>query len=89
MTVLPHDELIVPGARRLGRRLARNTQLVLIEESQPRRVVDPAGGSWYVEHLTDQLAEAAWAGSRRSNGPAASSRRCEPGWSQEHVAASA
>jgi methylmalonyl-CoA mutase len=41
--------------------MARNTQLVLLEEASLHRVSDPAGGSWYVESLTDQLARAAWA----------------------------
>ncbi|PRQ02583.1 Methylmalonyl-CoA mutase small subunit [Enhygromyxa salina] len=44
----------------LGRRLALNTQLILREESQLASVIDPAGGSWYVESLTDALARAAW-----------------------------
>ena len=44
-----------------ARRLARNTQSVLALESHVARVVDPAGGSWYVERLTDELADAAWA----------------------------
>ncbi len=44
----------------LSRRVARNTQIVLNEESSLSRVVDPAGGSWYIETLTDQLARAAW-----------------------------
>jgi methylmalonyl-CoA mutase len=48
-----------PGSE-LGRRLALNTQLILREESQLARVIDPAGGSWYVESLTDALARAAW-----------------------------
>jgi methylmalonyl-CoA mutase len=43
-----------------GMRLARNTHLVLMEEANIHRVIDPAGGSWYVESLTDQLAESAW-----------------------------
>ncbi|MGO3327608.1 methylmalonyl-CoA mutase family protein [Gordonia sp. (in: high G+C Gram-positive bacteria)] len=43
------------------RRIARNTQLVLLEESNLGRVLDPAGGSWYVESLTADLAAAAWA----------------------------
>ena len=43
-----------------ARRLARNTQLLLLEESNLGRVVDPAGGSWYVEELTDDLAARAW-----------------------------
>ncbi|MEU1509683.1 MULTISPECIES: methylmalonyl-CoA mutase subunit beta [unclassified Kitasatospora] len=44
-----------------ARRIARNTQAILLEESHLARVVDPAGGSWYVERLTDELAHAAWA----------------------------
>lgn len=43
-----------------GMRLARNTQLVLMEESNIHRVIDPAGGSWYVESLTDEIAQKAW-----------------------------
>jgi methylmalonyl-CoA mutase len=63
ITVLPFDEpygetVTTPGP--LGRRIARNTQLLLAEESSLHRVADPAGGSFYVESLTDQLARAAW-----------------------------
>lgn len=60
VTIAPHDVLRTPGGSRLGRRIARNTQTVLQAESNLARVVDPAGGSWYVEHLTDTLAETAW-----------------------------
>ncbi len=48
----------LPG--RLGRRVARNTQHVLHDAPGLGRVADPAGGSWYVESLTDQLARRAW-----------------------------
>jgi methylmalonyl-CoA mutase len=41
-------------------RIARNTQLVIQEETGVPRVVDPLGGSYYIESLTAQLAEAAW-----------------------------
>lgn len=44
----------------LSLRVARNTQALLLEESGLARVIDPAGGSWYVETLTDELAHAAW-----------------------------
>jgi len=40
-------------------RIARNTQLIIAEETGIPRVVDPLGGSYYVEHLTASLAEAA------------------------------
>jgi methylmalonyl-CoA mutase len=41
-------------------RIARNTQLILQEETDITKVVDPWGGSFYVEYLTDQLAQRAW-----------------------------
>jgi methylmalonyl-CoA mutase len=46
---------------RFARRIARNTQLVLLEESHFAKVTDPAAGSGAVEDLTDQLCPAAWA----------------------------
>lgn len=59
ITVLPYTwALGRPDA--FARRIARNTQIVLQEESGLGRVVDPAGGSWYVEKLTEDLAETAW-----------------------------
>lgn len=59
VTVQPFDlRLGLPDA--FSRRIARNTQTLLLEESSLARVVDPAGGSWYVERLTDDLAQAAW-----------------------------
>ncbi|WEO94710.1 methylmalonyl-CoA mutase family protein [Streptomyces sp. FXJ1.172] len=59
VTVLPFDHALgLPDA--FARRIARNTSTILIEESHLARVIDPAGGSWYVEHLTDELARAAW-----------------------------
>ena len=42
-------------------RIARNTQLILQEETGVINVVDPLAGSYYVENLTHELAEAAWA----------------------------
>jgi methylmalonyl-CoA mutase len=44
-----------------ARRIARNTSSLLMMESHVARVIDPAGGSWYVERLTDDLAASAWA----------------------------
>jgi methylmalonyl-CoA mutase len=42
-------------------RIARNTQLLLQQESRTTEVIDPWAGSWYVERLTHDLAERAWA----------------------------
>jgi methylmalonyl-CoA mutase len=62
--VLEFDSAIpdgLPGvARSFARRMARNTQLLLLEESHIGRVLDPAGGSWFVEDLTRRLAAEAW-----------------------------
>jgi methylmalonyl-CoA mutase len=61
ITVLPFDTALgLPDD--LARRIARNTQSILHDESSLGRVLDAAGGSWYVETLTDQLAHAAWDG---------------------------
>ena len=43
-----------------ARRVARNIQIVCQEESHLGRVNDPAGGSWYVENLTEDMAKKAW-----------------------------
>jgi methylmalonyl-CoA mutase len=65
-TVLVHPfDVAIPGgfpgtAASFARRIARNTQLLLLEESHIGRVLDPAGGSWFVEDLTKSLAEQAW-----------------------------
>jgi methylmalonyl-CoA mutase len=58
-TALPFSiALGVPNA--FARRMARNTQLILLEESQLWRVADPASGAGYVESLTHELCERAW-----------------------------
>ena len=60
VTVQPFDAALgLPDA--FARRIARNTQSLLVEEGHLARVIDPAGGSWYVESLTEDLAQAAWA----------------------------
>ena len=52
----------------LGRRVARNTQIIAMEESGLGRVADPSGGAWFTETLGDQLAQAAWAEFQRIEG---------------------
>jgi len=59
ITVLPHT-LALGLPDRFARRLARNTQLVLLEESNLAKVSDPAAGSGGIETLTRRLCEAAW-----------------------------
>jgi methylmalonyl-CoA mutase len=60
ITVLPHTlALGLPDA--FARRVARNTQLILLDESNLGKVSDPAAGSGGVEALTRELCNAAWA----------------------------
>jgi len=60
VTALPHTAALgLPDA--FARRIARNTQLILLEESNLYRVVDPAAGSGGIEALTGELVQAAWA----------------------------
>ena len=57
--VAPFDEVdSLPDE--FGRRIARNVQLLLLHEVGCDRVADPAGGSWHVERLTADMADAAW-----------------------------
>ena len=60
LTIYPFDVRL--GKRDpLARRVARNLQIMLAEESNLGRVADPAGGSYFVERLTNDLARQAWA----------------------------
>ncbi len=69
ITAAPYDRLLrtaaEPAGSRLGRRTARNLQHVLAEEAHLGKVADPAGGSYYVEALTEKLARRAWDELRR------------------------
>jgi len=61
-------------------RIARNTQIILAEESGVARVVDPLGGSYYVEALTAELAEAAQALIDRVEGEGGMTQAVAAGW---------
>lgn len=55
----PFDEVFgMPDE--FSRRIARNTQIVLKEESHLDSTIDPAGGSYYIEKLTDEIAKKSW-----------------------------
>jgi methylmalonyl-CoA mutase len=86
ITMLPHTApLGLPDA--FARRAARNTQLVLLEESSLARVADPAAGSGAIEALTEELCAAAWTQFQeieKAGGPWAA---LETGLIQKNVAA--
>ncbi|MCL2562052.1 MAG: methylmalonyl-CoA mutase family protein [Rikenellaceae bacterium] len=60
MEVLPFDAAFEPATEFSGR-IARNVQLLLKHEAHFDNVTDPSGGSYYIETLTQQIAEQAWA----------------------------
>jgi methylmalonyl-CoA mutase len=85
ITVLPFTwALGKPDA--FARRIARNTQLVLQEESAAARVTDPAHGSWYVEKLTDDLATAAWSVFQEIEAQGGMAPALESGFIQDRIA---
>ena len=59
LTVMPHDWLT--GSSDQGRKVARNMHHLLADEGQLGQVADPAQGSYFMDHLTAQLAEKSWA----------------------------
>ncbi len=72
---------------RLARRIARNTQLILIEEAHLASVADPAAGSGAVEDLTDQLCQTAWVLIRAIEAAGGVAAALESGLIQNQVAA--
>lgn len=84
ITTEPFDAAVGPPDA-FGRRIARNTQVILQEESHLGRVVDPAGGSWMVERLTEQLAEEAWALFQRVEAEGGMAAAVENGWVAERI----
>tara|TARA_R110002051_G_C8697831_1_gene493915 strand:+ start:184 stop:1584 length:1401 start_codon:yes stop_codon:yes gene_type:complete len=70
-----------------ARRLARNTQLVLMEEANLGRVDDPASGSWFLDARTRDLAAAGWAEFQRIEGEGGVIAALKAGTIQARVAA--
>ncbi len=59
MHIAPFDELIrMPDE--FSRRIARNIHIILEQECNFAKLIDPAGGSWYIEKLTDSVARETW-----------------------------
>ena len=70
-----------------SRRLARNTQLILLEECHLNQTVDPAGGSWFLETLTDQMAEKAWSLFQQIEGLGGMIKAATSGWIRDQIEA--
>ncbi|MDR2529059.1 MAG: acyl-CoA mutase large subunit family protein [Synergistaceae bacterium] len=85
LTVGCFDEA-VRSSGEFSRRTARNTQVLLREEFDLLRPVDPAGGSWYLESLTDSLARKVWELLRKAEGEGGFSACAKAGTLQASVA---
>jgi methylmalonyl-CoA mutase len=86
VTVLPFT-LALGLPDRFARRVARNTQLVLSEESNLYRVADPAAGSGAIEHLTTGFCNAAWALFQEIEATGGGAAALERGLLQKKIAA--
>lgn len=80
------DEPIRHGDE-FARRIARNTQLLLQNECNLMQPVDPAGGSWYIETLTQQVAEKSWALIQQLDEQGGMIKALEDGTIQKDIAA--
>jgi len=88
MHVSPFDEPF-DRSDEFSRRIARNLQNLLKDEAHFDKVVDPAGGSWYVEVLTDQVARKAWRLFQEIEGMGGMRKALEHGFVQAQVAETA
>ena len=86
ITVLPFT-MALGLPERSARRIARNTQLVLLEESNLARVTDPAAGAGGVEDMTEQLCRAAWTQFQEIERAGGAWAALEQGMIQQKVAA--
>ena len=84
ITTVPIDAPDVLSAD-LSRRNARNTQLILAEECHLNHVIDPAGGSWYIEWYTQRLAEQAWALFQDIEAEGGMIAAVTSGWVAQHI----
>lgn len=86
--IAPFDE-VSGTTTEFSRRIARNVHTLLAEEFGFAEVADPAGGSWYVEKLTDELARKAWALFQDIEGRGGFAAALQAGYPQQLVGKSA
>jgi len=84
LSVLPYDYRYQEG-NKFSDRIARNVQIILREEAYFAQVADPAAGSYYLESLTDSVAQAAWALFQETESHGGFRKAFEMGLIQENV----
>lgn len=85
ITILPHS-FPVGLADRPARRIARNVQVILEEESGLAHVADPAAGAWAIEALTGELSAAAWKLFQQIEAEGGMAAALSSGWIQSEIA---
>jgi methylmalonyl-CoA mutase len=83
---LPMDAAL-GSSDEVTRRLARNTQVILQEECHLGAVVDPGGGSWFLETLTDEMAEKAWSLFQQVEAQGGMIQAATSGWVRDQIRA--
>ena len=84
ITAEPFDKALgLPDA--FSRRIARNTQHILHEEAHLDQVTDPAGGCWFLESLTDELAEKGWAFFQQIEAQGGMAQTLTSGWAADQI----
>lgn len=78
------DEAVRPGGE-IAKRIARNIQIMLQTEFDLLQPTDPAGGSWYIETLTIQVAEEIWSLMQQTDSVGGFLKSLEDGHVQENV----
>lgn len=84
ITSTPHDAPLGEPTD-AARQLARNTSHLLAEECAVHRICDPAGGSYYVERLTDELCDKAWAIFQTIEGQGGMAAALQSGWVRAQI----
>lgn len=84
ITSTPHDAPLGEPTE-LGRRLARNTSHLLVEECSLHRICDPAGGAYYIERLTDELCDKAWGIFQTIEGQGGMFTALQSGWVRTQI----
>lgn len=87
LTVRPFTAAQSPAPGDFAQRMARNTQLILREESHLDHVADPSAGSYYIETMTNQLAQAAWGVFQDIERRGGLLAALQAGWLQDAIAA--
>lgn len=88
ITVLPFD-MNFREPDEFSMRIARNQQIILKEESNLDKVVDPAAGSYYIENITASMVDAAWSLFLKTEEAGGMAEAIKKGFVQDEIAASA